>query len=98
MLPGPVSAVRGDRLEPSPAPYVRVWPAAVGLFLVLQAFAPSPAKPSAASSQAGLWALSQQSEHPSQVLHFLAVNQDVSQAHLLPPVSRVLLPSHACFG
>lgn len=45
-------------------PYVRVWLAAVGLFLVLQAFAPSPAKPSAASSQAGLWALSQQSEPP----------------------------------
>lgn len=57
-------AVCGRQPEPGPALYMPPLLAAVGLFLVLQALAPSSAKPSAASSRAGLLASSQQSKAP----------------------------------
>lgn len=88
-------AVCGRQPEPGPALYMPPLLAAVGLFLVLQALAPSSAKPSAASSRAGLLASSQQSKAPPPpVFNFLAANQDVFHAHLLPlaPVSSACPP------
>lgn len=80
-------AVCGCQPEPSPALYMPPLLCAVGLFLVLRALAPSSAKPSAASSRAGLLALSQQSKAPPRpVFNFLAANQDVFHAHLRPSV------------